>query len=82
MPSYKPLYQKPKITTKKLKISFFLSRVSWLDQFNMLGSVYAQSGGGSSDGSYPGSWADTTTNTTGTTGTPDSSYDGGYDSGY
>lgn len=38
-------YYKPKIAVKKVKISFFLSNIFWLDQFNMVGDVYAQSGG-------------------------------------
>lgn len=36
-------YSKPKITQKKIKISYFLSNVHWLDQFNLIGNVYAQS---------------------------------------
>jgi hypothetical protein len=46
-------YQKPKIKVKKVKMSFFHSNIWWLDQFNLVGEVYAQSGGSSfSDGSY------------------------------
>lgn len=41
-----PKYISPKITSKKIKLSFFLSNVMWLDQFNLVGNVYAQSGGG------------------------------------
>ncbi len=47
-----PKYKKPKITEKKIKISFFLSQVSLVDQFNLFGTVYAQScsGDGGSGG--------------------------------
>ena len=41
-------YQKPKMYSKKVKISFFLSQVAILDQFSIMGNVYAQSGGCSS----------------------------------
>lgn len=43
-----PYYQKPKITQKKIKVSFFLSNIAWLDQFNLTGTIYAQSGGANS----------------------------------
>lgn len=36
-------YQKPKITKKRIKLSFFLTNISWIDQFNLVGKVYAQS---------------------------------------
>ncbi len=38
-------YIKPEVTSKKVKISFFLSKVFWVDNFNLVGDVYAQSGG-------------------------------------
>ena len=59
-------YQKPIIKTKKIKISFFMSKVSVLDQFNIIGDVYAQSGGGSPSTS----WASTNTNDCGQSATP------------
>lgn len=37
-------YKKPHFTSKKIKLSFFLSNIFWLDQFNLVGDVYAQSG--------------------------------------
>lgn len=45
-------YKKPKINSKKVKISFFLSKTSWIDQFSFVGQVYAQSGGGGDGTSY------------------------------
>ena len=60
-------YQKPTIISKKIKISFFMSKMTILDQFNIIGDIYAQSGGSGGDG---GSWASTTTNNTGSTATP------------
>ncbi len=59
-------YQKPAIKSKKVKISFFMSKVSILDQFNLVGDVYAQSGGGGSNTS----WASTNTNDCGSSATP------------
>lgn len=38
-------YLKAKIKIKKIKITYFLTPVGFLDQFNLLGTVYAQSGG-------------------------------------
>lgn len=43
-------YIKPKIKRRKVKLNYFLSKVFWLDQFNFIGTVYAQSGG--YDGGY------------------------------
>jgi len=43
-------YTKPKLTSKKIKISFFLSQTSVLDQFSFIAEVYAQSGGGGDGG--------------------------------
>lgn len=37
-------YHKPKIISKSVMISFFMSKVWWIDQFNFTGNVYAQSG--------------------------------------
>lgn len=37
-------YLKPKISERKVKINFFLSNITWVDQFSLLGDVYAQSG--------------------------------------
>lgn len=61
MKTTKAKYIKPKIKSKKIKISFFLSSASWIDQFNFIGQVYAQSGGngtsyslGSDNGNGPG----------------------------
>lgn len=50
----KKRYIPPKIKVKKVKLSFFMQNVSWLDQFNIIGNVYAQSGcsGGGGDGGY------------------------------
>lgn len=44
-------YIKAKITAKKIKITYFLTPMGYLDQFNLLGTVYAQSGG---EGGDPG----------------------------
>ena len=47
-------YIKPQIKQKKIKLSYFLSNIIWVDQFNLVGKVYAQSsdagGGGTSGG--------------------------------
>src|SRR6266849_7716970 len=40
-------YQKPTIKEKKVTISFFLTNVNFIDQFTLMGDVYAQSGGSS-----------------------------------
>ena len=39
-------YVKPKISSRRIKLSYFMSRVSIVDQFNILADDYAQSGGG------------------------------------
>ncbi len=39
-------YTRAKVTQKRIKLSFFLTPMGFLDQFNLLGTVYAQSGGG------------------------------------
>lgn len=39
----KKKYLKPKMSNRKVKLNFFLSNISMLDQFNFIGSVYAQS---------------------------------------
>ncbi len=62
----KNTYQKPQLKSKKIKISFFLSKVSWLDGFNAIGTVYAQSGG-----SDNGGWGGCATNDCGHSATPD-----------
>lgn len=67
--SKKHIYQKPKLLSKKIKISFFLSKVSWLDGFNALGTVYAQSGGGGG-GDGGGGWGGCSTNDCGHSATP------------
>lgn len=46
----KKKYQKPQITNKKVKLSFFLTKISYIDQFNIIGNIYASSGGGSDSG--------------------------------
>lgn len=38
-------YFTPQIKIKKIKVNFFLSKFYWIDQFNLIGDVYAQSGG-------------------------------------
>ena len=46
-------YSKPKIISKKIKLSFFLSNFKFIDSFGWVGNVYAQSSGstgGSSGG--------------------------------
>lgn len=62
-------YQKPLMKAKKVTVSFFLSKIALLDQFNILGNVYAQSG---SDGGYGGgtSWASTNTGDCGSSASP------------
>jgi hypothetical protein len=62
-------YQKPHIKSKKIKISFFMSKVAILDQFNFIGDVYAQSDAGGGGGSNT-SWASTNTNDCGQSSTP------------
>lgn len=55
MKKNKKNYIKPKISTKKIRLNYFLSKVWWIDQFKFFGNVYAQSGGsggGGSDGGY------------------------------
>lgn len=44
MKKKKTKYLKPQIKIKKLKISFFLTKTLWIDQFNLMGKVYAQYG--------------------------------------
>lgn len=52
----KKIYIKPKIKSKKIKLSFFLSRIAALDQFSFIGNIYAQSGcAGDSVGGCTGS---------------------------
>lgn len=41
----KKKYMAPQIKFKKIKVNFFLSNFFWIDEFNMVGDVYAQSGG-------------------------------------
>lgn len=75
------IYVKPKMTSKKVKISHFLSKVFWMDQFNFVGNVYAQSGGPPGDGGYggrsDGSYADCSTAGS-TTSSLGNNSDGGY----
>jgi len=56
MKKKKHKYIKPKIVAKKIRLNHFLSNVWWIDRFNFVGSVYAQSGGegGYIDGFTPG----------------------------
>ncbi len=43
-------YIKPTVKEKKLKLNFFLTNSVFLDQFNILGKVYASSIGESESG--------------------------------
>lgn len=58
---FKKKYQKPKITEKKVKMSFFLSNVAFLDSSRIIGTAFAASGscstGGGSCSSNSGSGA-------------------------
>lgn len=37
-------YLKPKISSKKIKLNFFLTNITPLDRFHLIGDVYAGSG--------------------------------------
>lgn len=69
-------YIRAKIKEKKIKVSYFLTPMGFLDQFHLIGTVYAQSGGGG-DGGYGGGGATSNTSGGGTGGAGTGSSTGG-----
>jgi len=73
-------YIKPKIYTKKIKVNFFLTPMGFIDHFNLMGNIYAQSPGGSGtaatsgtsgrDGGTSGTTNGTSGSTSGGTSSP------------
>jgi hypothetical protein len=49
----KKKYSKPKIRSKKIKMSMFLTKTYWLDQLQITEQVYASATNGPESGGYP-----------------------------